>query len=146
MRGAIGGWLLVVGCWWLAGCVPMQTAAPVINEDAAGFVVAGDVYESDLFSLRIPEGWRVVTGERGAPPALLLVAPDDCALIAVSSTPLDAAPVSPSCDTDDLRSDLQTVRQGEAVLYMGGSAPADEWATFMTALEQVVSSLMHEAH
>jgi hypothetical protein len=163
MREAFGTWLLAIGfcrrdilelkakgywlkaiwllaIWLMAGCVPTQTTPPLLRDDL-GFRVTGDSYRSEQFAVRIPEGWRVVTGEYAAPPSLLMVAPDDCALIAVSSTPLEAAPISPTCATDELMTELRNADYGDGTLYIGGSAPADEWTAFTAILTQVAASV-----
>ena len=132
-------WLLAFGVWLLAGCVPMQTQAPTLR-DEAGFVIAGDVYRSALFDVKIPEGWRIVTSESNTPPSLMMVAPDDCALIQVSSTPLENAPISPTCE-GAVRSEIETVQHGASTLYIGASAPAEAWAGFVTVLEGVRESV-----
>ena len=89
--------------------IPAEAPPNLSATMGAAVMVTRNRYQNDRFSLEYPTGWRVITSPAGAPPNVTLVAPGNCALIEVSSTPLDRAPDSPSCDQPDIRPLLRTV-------------------------------------
>lgn len=129
-------WLsVVVLCF--AACIPAQTP-PILNATpAAGVSVTDGSYRSEAFSLRYPSGWRVITSQAGAPPSVTLVAPGDCALIVVSSTPIEAPPTSSACAEPD----IETISRTVGDISLAGSAPAAAWEPFLAAFEQVAASI-----
>ncbi len=124
----------------LAACVPAQVTPPV-PPPATPFVIADGRFTSGDLSLRIPDGWRVVTGEAGAPLQLTLVAPDECGVIVVSATPLEAPVRSPTCADAPLREELRTVEMGSVRYSVSLSAPEADWEAFTRAAERVTESM-----
>ena len=131
-------WLIIL---LFSACIPAETPPNLNATPAPGVVITRSTYQSDAFSLEYPTGWRVITSPAGAPPSVILVAPGDCALIQVSSAPLDAPPDSPSCQEADIRTVARTVTLGDATIALAGSAPADGWDGFLSEVDRVAASL-----
>jgi hypothetical protein len=131
--------------WFLllvvSACIPAQTPPILDATPAAGVSVTDDSYRSEAFSLRYPSGWRVITSQAGAPPSVTLVAPGDCALIVVSSTPIEAPPTSSACAEQDIETISRTITLASGEIALAGSAPAAEWEPFLAAFEQVAASI-----
>lgn len=131
-------WIIaIVMC--LAACVPSQTPPPA-PPPGTPFVLADGRFTSGDLSLRIPDGWRVVTGEAGAPLLITLVAPDECGVIVISAAPLADVVRAPACDLP-LRDDLRTVETGGRRYAVSASAPEAAWDDFARTLERVIASM-----
>jgi hypothetical protein len=65
----------------LVGCIPAQV--PDMLDDTPGppVVIDGDWYRGTVFQVRVPSGWRVITSEARVPQGVILVAPEDAALM-----------------------------------------------------------------
>lgn len=129
-------WLSVV-LLCFAACIPAQTPPILDATPAAGVSVTDGSYRSEAFSLRYPSGWRVITSQAGAPPSVTLVEPGDCALIVVSSTPIETPPTSSACAEPD----IETISRMVGDIALAGSAPAAAWEVFLTVFEQVTASI-----
>jgi hypothetical protein len=70
-------------------------------------VTDGTVITS-AFRVARPDGWRVITSPADVPPFVIFVAPDDAALVLVSSSGLDDNPPRPDVSDD---TPLETVTQ-----------------------------------
>ena len=101
-------WLILL----FAACIPASPPTTSPRHTTQGRSSRRDTYRNDRFSLAYPTGWRVITSPAGAPPSVTFVAPGDCALIFVSSAPLDQPPTSPSCDQPDIRTTERDVMLG----------------------------------
>jgi hypothetical protein len=124
----------------LFACVPAQVPPQLAQTPGASVVIANERYQSDVFSVAIPEGWRVVTSEAQAPLTVTLVAPDDCALIIISTAALDNVPRSLACE-GETRTELRTLALDSVQLWVGGSAAAAEWGTFVEIFASTYSSI-----
>lgn len=127
-------WFIV---FLFAACIPAQTPPILDATPAAGVSVTDDIYRSEAFSLRYPSGWRVITSQAGAPPSVTLVEPGNCALIVVSSTPIETPPTSSACAEPD----IETISHMVGDITLAGSAPAAAWEPFLVTFEQVAASL-----
>jgi hypothetical protein len=127
-------WLIVL---LFSACAPAQTPPNLAATPGESVVVTRNRYQNDLFSVAYPTGWRVITSPAGSPPSVTFVAPGDCLLIEVSSTPLDQAPTAPACGQPDIRTDQRMVQS----ISIAGSAPAAEWDGFAAAFDQIAASL-----
>ncbi|MDX2137584.1 MAG: hypothetical protein SF123_05770 [Chloroflexota bacterium] len=130
-------WLALVLC---VACVPAQVPPQLAQTPGASVVIADERYQSDVFSVAIPEGWRVVTSEVQAPLTVTLVAPDDCALIIISTAALEDMPRSPACE-GETRTDLRTLTLNGVRLWVGGSAAATGWLAFVRVYERSYASI-----
>jgi hypothetical protein len=127
----------------LAACVPSQTPPPA-PPPGTPFVIADGRFTSGDLSLRIPDGWRIVTGEAGAPLMITLVAPDECGVIIVSAVALADVVRVPACDLP-LRDELRTVEARDRRYAISASAPQATWDDFAQTLEHVIASIEFES-
>jgi len=134
-----------VSLWLIAllfsACTPAQTPPILDATPGAAVVVTADTYRSDLFSVRYPAGWRVITSQAGDPPTVTFVSPDNCALIVVSANPLTEPPESNACSDQTVRSAARNLTLGSAQIAVAGSAPTDQFDTFLTQFDQVAASI-----
>jgi hypothetical protein len=130
---------LLICLFLLTACVPSQTPPPA-PPPGMPFVIADGHFTSGDLRLRIPEGWRVVTGEAGAPLMITLVAPDECSVIVVSAAPLAEAVRAPACDLP-LREVLRSIEGDTGRYSISASAPEAEWAAFEREVEGVMDSI-----
>ena len=131
-------WLMIL---LFSACLPAPTAPSLNTPAELGAVVTRDTYRNDLFSVTYPEGWRAITSPAGAPPTVTFVAPGDCALIVVSSAPVDAPPTAPSCDQPDIQVIEREATLDGRQIVIAGSAPGAGWEDFLAALDRVAASL-----
>lgn len=134
-------WSLWLILFFVSACIPTSPAPSQTLPADTGAVITRDSYRNDLFSLTYPEGWRAITSPVGAPPSVTFVAPGDCALIVVSSAPIDEPPVAPACDQPDIQViEREATLDGQHIV-IAGSAPVADWDEFLAALDRVVASL-----
>jgi hypothetical protein len=130
---------------FFAACIPADTAPNRSATPGAGAMITRDTYQNELFSVSYPAGWRVITSPASAPPSVTFVAPGDCALIVVSSAPIDAPPTAPACDQADIQTVDRTVMLDGQQIVVAGSVPASDWDEFVAALDRVAASLKASA-
>jgi len=124
-----------------AACIPASPPENINATPGESAVITGNSYQNDLFSLKYPEGWRVITSPAGAAPSVTFVAPGNCALIIVSSAKITESITSPSCDQPDIKTTTQDVTVGSQQIDIAGSAPSAEWDGFVRTLDSVAGSL-----
>ena len=130
-------WLILL----FAACVPAQTPPVLDATPGAAVTVTEDTYRNEIFSVRYPAGWRVITSEAGQTLSVIFAAPDNCALIVVSATMINQPPNSPACDQPNLQTATRNLSLGSAKIFIAGSAPTDDSEAFTTQLDQVATSL-----
>jgi len=126
----------------LAACVP-ATVPPQLNATPGAAVVVTDGrYDAGAFSALRPDGWRVVTSAADAPPSVIFVAPDDTALIMLT-TGVIGEPPRPTALTDTpLRDRLERVTLVDGqTLTVYATAPAAEWKHVRAQTDAVITSL-----
>lgn len=140
-RYAIIGWLALIIS--VAACIPAATVPPQLSATAAPPVtVTDDHYQSAIFSVMRPDGWRVITSPADVPVNVIFVAPDDRALIVVSSAALGENPPTPTLSDDDtLQTDTQThtVNGQPLTVYLAGAS--SDWDGLTPILSRLVDSL-----
>lgn len=130
---------LGLGLLALGACVPATTPPQLNQTPGVPVVVTDGRYTTEAFSVLRPDGWRVITSAADAPLGVILVAPDDSALIYIST---DGVGDPPRPDADvPLRDTVTEQQQGGTTLTVYGVAPADEWQAFMVTYTQVTESL-----
>ena len=130
-------WLIL---FFFSACIPTPSA-PNPDTTPGGAIITRNTYRNDLFSVTYPAGWRAITSPAGAPPSVTFVAPGDCALIVVSSTPIDSPPTAPSCDQPDIQVIEREASLDGQQIVIAGSAPGAGWDEFLAALDRVAASL-----
>lgn len=122
-----------------AACVPATVPAHLDDTPGAPVRVIDQRYEAEQFSARYPAGWRVITGPASAPLSVMFAAPDDCALILLSTTPVDAPALD--CPQAELRTTRRQLDLPGAALFVSGTAPVAQWAAFAPILSRVAASV-----
>lgn len=127
-------------CLALAACTPAETPEQLHFTPGAPIVVTQNTFMTDGFSLRYPDGWRIVTGPADAPQVFTFVSPDNCAiiLVAVGST----EPItSPDCADAHFQTTRREITLDALTLTIAGSAPAAQWEAFLPHFELVAATL-----
>ncbi|MBC7811200.1 MAG: hypothetical protein H7175_08640 [Burkholderiales bacterium] len=124
-----------------AACVPATEPPQLVFTPGAPIVVTERLYDAGAFSIEYPDGWRVVTGPAEAPPSVVFVAPGDCALIVLSTVPIESPPaLAETCG--ETRGETRRLLAGEVDVYAAGNvAPIEEWESFVPIFEQMVESI-----
>jgi hypothetical protein len=143
----VGAWrakplLFTVNCLLItlfAACIPARTPGNLANTPGAPAVITDEEYRGELFNARPPGGWRVITGAAGFPQTVTFVAPGDCAIISLSTAPLNPPALPPHCPPAQTETG-QVVLEARTI-YAVGAAPADDWTTFMVEYPQVMASV-----
>lgn len=123
-----------------AACTPAETPEQLRFTPGAPVVVTQNTFMTDEFSLRYPDGWRIVTGPADAPQAFTFVSPDNCAIILVavgSAEPI----ISQDCPDADFQTIHREITLDDLSLTVAGSAPDEQWESFESAFEFVVHSI-----
>lgn len=124
-----------------AGCGPIvpATTPPQLNHTSGpAFVVTDRMYANDIFSVRYPAGWRIVTGQAHLPPHVVIVSPDERAQITLIVGTLDDA----NFGTQGRMATLRGVTLSDGTLLtITGEAPAEMWNNFLPVFDAVVRSL-----
>ena len=128
----------VVGCLIIAGCIPAHVPDNLDDTPGPPVVVDDHIYQGTVFSARIPEGWRIITGEAQAPQSVIFVAPDGKALIRLMTGNVDESAVTVA----DQRNEINPVTLADATIVTTVfSSPYSTWASYLPAFEQVRDSL-----
>lgn len=135
------GIIVMAACLLLAACgsiIPATTPPQLDYTPGPGIVVSDNSVQTPAFSLRYPEGWRVVTGQAGLPPSVVLVAPDETSTISIINGVLPEE-TNEADSLQSLRRPL-TLSSGVEVSIIG-RAPADTWTSFLPTFEAVATSI-----
>jgi polyhydroxybutyrate depolymerase len=130
-------------CACLCACAPAETPAVLMQTPGAAVMVDGSRYANAAFSVAVPAGWRVITSPADSAPAVTFAAPDNCAVIHLSSVPADA-PTAPACAQPTQTLTREIALDGQ-MIYAAGSAPMDAWAAFTDHMERIAASLRPSA-
>lgn len=143
MKSALGFLSLVcllVGCGRIAPPEPLdllaQTAGAPVIADADGRV------RTSLFSVDAPHGWRTITSSAIDPLTLTFAAPDNCALMIVSTTPI-TLPELP-CEADEFTTRETTITTNDTPLYIAGIIAQPQADSFQPLFETLVDSIENE--
>lgn len=95
--------------WVGAACVPASTPPQLEFTAGPPVMVDDDRYTAADFSVRVPQGWRVITAPAEQPDFVLFAAPDNRALMRFSSRLLEPLPALDALPTDQQMSfEVQT--------------------------------------
>ena len=134
------GYAILLSIFALAACTPADTPDQLHFTPGAPIVVTQNTFATENFSLRYPDGWRIVTGPADAPQVFTFVSPDNCAIILVAvgvTQPIN----SPDCADVDFQTTRREITLGNRLLTVAGSAPDVQWETFLPQFELVASTL-----
>lgn len=131
---------LVLPLLLLAACVPAQTPPQLQHTAGAPVIITETHYQTGLFSVRYPAGWRVVKADpAGFPVTVVFVSPDNLSTITLTTEPLSGE-LGPA----GYRTDLRAVQLGDLTLNIIGRAPPELWDKFLAMLNEVVASIRAE--
>lgn len=129
--------LLLAVCIAGAACVPADVPPQLEFTAGAPFVVDDDRYESAFFSVRVPQGWRIVSAPAEQPDFVIFVAPDDNALMQFSVRPIDPTPALATIPTTQ-QNLYSATHDGIYGVLVSDSEQAD---TFTALFESTLASL-----
>ncbi len=124
----------------LAACVPARTPPQLDATPGPSFTVTAETYTNIAFTVARPPGWRVISSGADAPPGVIFVAPDDTALIQLTTGPLDDTPPRPETDLP-LRTETTTIALADATLTAYFAGPGADWDTLQSAWDLVLVSV-----
>ncbi|MEO1444231.1 MAG: hypothetical protein AAFV33_27805 [Chloroflexota bacterium] len=129
----------------LAACIPATTPPQLDFTPGAPVVVTDGRIQTAAFSVERPDGWRVITSSADAPLTLILVAPDDAALILLATDGIGEPPRPTNIDpADTLRDSTEQVEAGNITVSVYTVAPSSQWDAMQAVTRRVVASLAAE--
>lgn len=123
----------------LAACVPAQVPDQLFATAGPPIVMDGDWVRGEIFSVRVPQGWRVITGEASQPQRLILSAPDNLTTIELQ---VGEALLSTDEPIPDIR---QVIRLSTGVVTITLRTVPEQHESMQLVLAQVVASLTADA-
>jgi hypothetical protein len=127
-----------VSLWFICtGCIPATVPDNLDDTPGPPVIVADGYYQSDVFSVRYPVGWRIVTSEASAPASVIFVAPDEVSTIRLSVAPMDVSGLDPLFQIEQREMKLSDELTVYAVLH----AQAENRKMLQAAFEAVLASL-----
>lgn len=124
--------------FFLSACVPARVPDNLDDTPGPAVVVTDRLFENSIFTARYPPGWRIVTGEAGAPPSVIFVAPDEQTTIRLQVGDFNGSFNPPDGFQIDLRH-LDDIG-GESISAVL-TAPAAEWETYLAIFERLLASV-----
>lgn len=133
-------WALGI-CVWLAlgiaACVPATVPPQLAHTPGPAVSIYDGQYANAVFRLNYPPEWRVVSSAASADASVMLIAPEDAAVIVIGE---DAeAPTLPHAET--LRTETQVKALANQEISLILSAPAAEWDHYLPLWQAVIESL-----
>jgi hypothetical protein len=128
-------------CFAITACSPAEVPEHLQFTPGAPIVVTQNTFATDDFSLRYPDGWRIVTGPADAPQVSTFVSPDNCAIILVAIG--SAQPVtSPDCLDAVFQTTRREITLDNLRLTVAGSAPDTQWDKFESTFDSFARSIL----
>jgi len=124
----------------LTACVPARTPPQLDATPGPAFTVTDTRYTNSAFTVVRPPGWRVISPGADAPPSVIFVAPDDTALIQLTTGPADAAPPEPETDLE-LRTESATVPLADTTVRAYLVGPDANWDALLREWETVLDTV-----
>ena len=131
-------YICVIVCLFIAGCIPAHVPDNLDDTPGPPVVVDNQVYQGAEFSARIPDGWRVITGEAQAAQSVIFVAPDGKTLIHLVAGKVQADAVTVANQRNEI--DPITLANAKIVTAVF-SSPYSTWASYYPEFERVRDSL-----
>jgi hypothetical protein len=124
----------------LTACTPAETPENLHFTPGPAVVVSENTFTAEGYTLHFPEGWRIVTGQADVPQTSTFVSPDSCSIILVSLSPINPV-TSRDCGDLEFQTITQEVTLDSLALTIAGSAPAEQWDTFLPRFERLIASV-----
>ncbi len=124
----------------ITACVPATVPPQLDHTPGPAVRLSDQVYESDIFRVNYPPGWRVITSAATSDTAVILAAPAGDALLIVGPDLTEAPP--PADYTGSLRSERSDIALGTGqTITVILNAAAENWATYRPLLDAVAESV-----
>jgi hypothetical protein len=128
----------------VAGCVPATVPRHLAYTPGAPVQILDNVYDAGVFRVQYPAAWVAVSSPANQPAAVTLVAPDESAIIRLSTHPdLEPMPDEDLPNGMRLHTQQTTMANGVVVTLTLG-APIAGWDAYMELFEAVEDSLTAE--
>lgn len=130
------GVLLAVGC---SSPIPATTPPQIQHTMGAIVRVDDNFFHAPEFTVRYPQGWRIVKLNPDIEPLrLAMISPDNTLYII-----MDTQPIKPEDYPTEGAFTTQTTRPlAWGTLHIMGIAPPEVWSTFELTLEYVLATLV----
>lgn len=141
-RAGFAQWGLWAGlCLWLcAACIPTTTPPQLAASPGPAVRVMADEYDSGVFRVRYPAGWRVITSAAEQPASVIFAAPEADALILLGTHPQEAP--SPAGYSGEIRSEQREILlHNDVAITAVLIAPPEDWQARLALFEEVLASL-----
>lgn len=132
---------LLMAALLIVGCVPATVPPQLDHTPGPPLTVTDDRVQTAAFTVTRPDGWRVVTGEAAAPPSVILIAPDDTALVMLSAAPIDTPPRPQVDDETPLETRTASVNVTGGTVAIYAAAPAADFADLAPLFDAVIASV-----
>jgi len=127
----------------LAACIPATTPPQLDYTPGAPVTVTDDRITTTAFTVTRPDGWRVITSAADAPLMLILVSPDDAALMVLSTDGIGEPPRPTNIDpADTLRDFTDQIALGDVTVSVYAVAPSAQWDNVENIMQNVMDSLV----
>lgn len=122
----------------LVGCIPAHVPDNLDDTPGPPVMVSDGFYVGMDFQARIPDGWRVITGEARATQSAIFVAPDDKTLIRLVAGKVDVNTLF--VDNQRNYGEVITLAKSGQVVTAVFSSPYSTWERYYPLWEQVRDS------
>ncbi|GEM_PF-765443 len=123
----------------LTGCIPAQTPAILESTRGAGVTIADDVVMTRTFRVRVPSGWRTILSAADQRPSITTAAPENCAVIIITSTAQMTPALAANCGAAQFVSRAVLLSSGS--IRVIGVSSRGGWEDFVPVFEQVTASI-----
>lgn len=125
----------------LAACQSTERAVQLDFTPGPPVTITEDTYMTAAFSVRYPKDWRVITGAADAAPGGIFVAPDDRALLMLSTGPIDNPPELNALSSDQRVIERREIEISDSTVYAVLVAAPDEIEMLLPLFERVITSI-----
>lgn len=134
--------------WVLAGCIPARDVPSQLSATAApAYSVFGDTLITDIYTVTLPKGWRIIAGPAEDPYTFQFISPDNTALIMVSNRQLtvESLPIPAALELErhEVATSIQSVIKSDTsiALYAGYISHPAQAEMMAIELQQILDSL-----
>jgi hypothetical protein len=102
-------------CLICAGCIPAQTPPQLEFTPGAPVVVTDQLYQHEAYQVSYPAGWRVITAAAENAGSVTLAAPDNQALVFISTSSIDNPPALPDVENQQVETREISLTDGTTI-------------------------------